>query len=77
MAASASLPGLVFHAWGEAHSAQRLCANAMTDGGEKSITGQLLVTGKKPYSLAKFLTTSMVFRRAVGDAQLVGQLVFV
>ncbi len=74
MAASASFPGLVFHAWDEAHSAQRLCANAMTDGDEISITDQLLVTGKKPYSLAKFLTTSMVFRKTVGDQQLVDQI---
>ena len=27
------------------------------------------MTGKKPYSLAKFLSTSMVFRKTVGDAQ--------
>ena len=73
MAASASFPGLVFHAWDEAHSAQRLCANALTDGDEVSITDLLLVTGKKPYSLAKFLTTSMVFRNTAGDQQLTDQ----
>ena len=71
--ASGSFPGLVFHAWDEAHSAQRLCANALTDGDEISITDQLLVTGKKPYSLAKFLTTSQVFRKTVGDQQLADQ----
>ena len=49
----------------------------MTDGGEVSITDQLLVTGKKPYSLAKFLTTSMVFRKTVGDRQLVDPIAFV
>ena len=77
LTASGFFPGLVFHAWDEAHSAQRLCANALTDGDEISITDQLLVTGKKPYSLAKFLTTSMVFRKTVGDQQLADQIAFV
>ncbi len=77
MTASASFPGLVFHAWDEAHSAQRLCANAMTDGDEVSITDQLLVTGKKPYSLAKFLSTSMVFRKTMTNAQLADSVAFV
>lgn len=77
LAASASFPGLVFHAWDEAHSAQRLCANSMKDGDEITRTDKLLVTGKNPYSLAKFLSTSMVFRKTVGDAQLANDVAFV
>ena len=77
MAASASFPGLAFHAWDEAHSAQRLAAHSMQDGDEITKTDQLLVTGKKPYSLAKFLSTSMVFRKTVGQAQLADEIAFV
>ena len=44
---------------------------------EITITDKLLVTGKKPYSLAKFLSTSMVFRKTVGDAQLAEEVAFV
>jgi len=32
LAASAFFPGLVYQAWGEAHSAQRFCANCLKDG---------------------------------------------
>ena len=62
---------LVIHACDRSHSVRRRGANAMKDDTEITITDQLLVTGKKPYSLAKFLSTSMVFRKTVGDAQLV------
>ena len=51
LAASAFFPGLVFHAWDEAHSGVRVLANSMKDGDEITITDKLLVTGKKPYSL--------------------------
>ena len=61
LAASASFPNLTFHAWDEAHSAQRMCANSMTDGDEITVTDKLLVTGKRPYSLANFSSTSMIF----------------
>ena len=77
LAASAFFPGLVFHNWDESHSAQRLVANSMKDGDEITITDQLLVTSKKPYSLAKFISTSMVFRKTVGDAQLADNIAFV
>ena len=80
LAASASFPGLAFHAWDESHSSQRLLANAMTaveDDEEIVITDKLLVTGKKPYSLAKFLSTSIVFRKTVGDAQMEDDIAFV
>ena len=76
-AASGSFPGLKFHAWDESHSAQRMCSNAMVDDDEITMTDRLLVTGKRPYSLAKFLSTSMVFRKKVGDAQLADEVSFV
>ena len=76
-AASASFPGLKFHAWDESHSAQRMCANAMIDDDEITTTDKLLVTGKRPYSVAKFLSTSMVFQKKVGDAQLADEVAFV
>ena len=76
-AASASFPGLKFHAWDESHSAQKMCSNAMVDDDEIRITDQLLVTGKRPYSLAKFLSTSMVFRKKMSDTQLADEVSFV
>ena len=78
LAASAFFPGLVFHAWDEAHSAQRLCANAFNAADDEvKMTDELLVTGRKPYSLAKFLSTSLVFRKTVGDAQVADEIAFV
>ncbi len=74
---SKSFHRLVFHALGEAHSSQRLIANSMTGEDEIEVADQLLVTGKKPYSLAKFLSTSMVFRKTVGDQQRADQIAFV
>ena len=38
---------------------------------------RLLVTGKQPYSLAKFVSTSEVFRKKVGDAQVTEGVAFV
>ena len=76
-AASATFPGLRFHAWDESHSAQRMCSNAMVDDDEITTTDKLLVTGQKPYSLAKFLSTSMAFRKKMGDAQLADEVSFV
>ena len=49
----------------------------MKDCDEIEITDKLLGTGKKPYSLAKFLSTSMVFRKTVGDSQLADEIAFV
>ena len=63
LAASAFFPGLTFISWDEAHSANRLLANSFVDDEEVTATELLLVTGKRPYSLAKFLTTSTVFRK--------------
>ena len=63
LVASACFPGLVFHAWDESHSAQKLLLHSIVGDGEITATDELLVTGEKPQSLAKFLTTSMVFRR--------------
>ena len=77
LAASAFLPELKFHAWDEAHSSQRLAAHALRTDSEIQLTDELLVSGKKPYSLAKFLSTSMTFRKTVGDAQLADEVAFV
>ena len=60
---------LVCHAWDESHGAGRLLASAMKHDPEIEAVDRLLVTGKKPYSLAKFVSTSDVFRKKVGDAQ--------
>ena len=76
-AASASFPGMRFHAWDESHSAQRMCSNAMVDDSEITMTDKLLVSGQKPYSLAKFLSTSIVIQKKVGDAQLADEVAFV
>ena len=73
--ATRAFPGLAFYAWDEAHSAQKLLANSMKEDSEITITDQLLVTGKKPASLAKFLTNSTVFRTAMGEQQLADQTV--
>ena len=54
-----------------------MCANSMADGDEITVTDKLLVTGKEPYSLAPDLSTSMVFRKQVGDAQLADEVSFV
>jgi len=67
--AGGGFKGLVLHAWDEAHSSVRLLANAMKYDAEIVVVDCLLVSGKKPYALAKFVSTSDVFRKKVGDAQ--------
>ena len=69
LAATATFPRLAFHAWDESHSAQALLRNSMKEDAEITITDSLLVTRKKPPSLAKFLSTSTVFRNTVGLQQ--------
>ena len=66
-----------FHAWDEAHSAQALLKNSLKDDDELLITDSLLVTRKKPPSLAKCLSTSTVFRNTVGLQQLDHDIAFV
>ena len=77
LAATGAFSGLAFHAWDESHSAGRLFQNALRDDAEIELVDKLLVTGKKPYSLAKFLSTSGVFRKKFGDAQLSEGVAFV
>ena len=77
LAATATFPHLRFYAWDESHSAQKLLSNSMKDDSEITIADSLLVTGKKPPSLAKFLTTSTVFRTTVGVQQLEDESAFV
>ena len=70
-------PGLKFYAWDESHSAQIMGANSMKYGDEITVTDTLLVTGKRPYSLAMLMSTSMVFQNKFGDAQLADEVPFV
>ena len=76
-AATSVFPGLCFHAWDEAHSGVKLLQQALRDDSEVQIVDQLLVTRKKPPSLAKFLSTSDVFKRTFGDAQCKEEIAFV
>ena len=69
--------GLVCHAWDESHSAGRLLASALKHDKEVSEVDRLLVTGKRPYSLAKFVSTSGVFRKRFTDAQVKDGVAFV
>ena len=75
--ASKGFSNLVCTAWDESHSAGRLLASALKHDTEVIAVDQLLVTGKKPYSLAKFVSTSDVFRKKIGDAQLKDEVAFV
>ena len=49
----------------------------MVDDPGITATDRLLVTGKKPYSLAKFLNTPTVFRKTVGDDQVEDEIALV
>ena len=75
--AKGGFTGMVCHAWDESHSAGRLLASALKHDKEVVEVDQLLVTGKQPYSLAKFVSTSDVFRKKFGDAQVAGSVAFV
>ena len=77
LAASSTFPGLTFHAWDESHSAQALLNNSIKEDAEITETESLLVTRKKPPSLAKFLSTSTVFRKTVGLIQQESDIAFV
>eukprot|EP00959_Pyramimonas_sp_CCMP1952_P109922 2299311-Pyramimonas_sp.AAC.1 len=60
---------MVFREWEESHSAVKVLLHAAQGNAEVALVENLLVSGKKPPSLAKFVTTSDVFRRRFGDAQ--------
>ena len=77
LASKAGFSGLVCQAWDESHSAGRLLPNALKHDKEVVEVDRLLVTGKQPYSLAKFVSTSEVFRKKVGDAQVTEGVAFV
>ena len=77
LAATATFPRLSFHAWDESHSAQALLKKSMVEDAEITTTDSLLVTRKKPPSLAKFLSTSTAFRNTVGLQQQEGDIAFV
>ena len=77
LAATATFPRLAFHAWDESHSAQALLKNPIKEDVEITTTDSLLVTRKKPPSLAKCLSTSIVFRNTVAQQQLEHDIAFV
>ena len=77
LAASNAFPHLAFHAWDEAHSAQNLLKSSMTGDAEITATESMLATRKNRPSLAKFLSTSTVFRNAVGLQQQERDVAFV
>ena len=69
-AATEHFPPMVFRVWEESHSAVKVLAHAVTEDPEVRLIDALLVSGKDPPSLAKFLSTSEVYRRRCADAQL-------
>ena len=77
LAATATFPHLAFHGWDEAHGAQALLRNSIKDDAEVTLTDSVLVTRKTPPSLAKFLSTSTVFRNTVGLQQQADDIAFV
>ena len=68
--ATEHFPSMVFRVWEESHSAVKVLAHAVTEDPEVRLVDSLLVSGKDPPSLAKFLSTSEVYRRRCADAQL-------
>ena len=67
--ATEHFPSMVFRVWEESHSAVKVLAHAVTEDPEVRLIDALLVSGKDPPSLAKFLSTSEVYRRRCADAQ--------
>ncbi len=78
-AATSHFENMVFRDWEESHSAAKLLAHAVALHPEARLVDGLLVTGvdsapnlpnaKKAPSLAKFLTTSLVFKKRSTEAQ--------
>ena len=52
-------------------------SNSVTEDPEIVMTDRLLVAGKKPPSLAKFLSTSTVWTKKIGDAQFAAEIAWV
>ena len=77
LAATATFPHLAFHGWDASHSAQALRKQSLKEDAEITTTDSLLVTRKKPPSLAKFLSTSTVFRQTLGLQQQEHSIAFV
>ena len=69
-AATEHFPSMVFRVWEESHSAVKVLAHAVAEDPEVRLIDDLLVSGKDPPSLAKFLSGSDVYRRRCADAQL-------
>ena len=62
-AAVAELPNCRFHSEDESHGAMTILKHAMKGDEEIAATDALFVSGKNPYSLAKFMGTSSHFAR--------------
>ena len=70
LAAAAELPNMSFRQWDESHAAVKLLPHAVRAEPDCDKVEKLLVSSKDPPSLAKFVSTSDVFRKKFGDAQL-------
>ena len=77
--ATSHFPNMVFREWEESHSAVKLLEHAVKNHAESQMIDGLLVSGaagaprlnksSKNPSLAKFLSTSLVFRKRCSEAQ--------
>ena len=64
------LPGLLYRFWDAAHSACKVLEHSVLGADEEvQCIDSLLVSRKKPWSWAKLLTVSDVYRQRCGDAQ--------
>ena len=69
LAATSNFPNMAFQLWDESHSASLVLKHAMAQDEEVKKVDELLVSGKDPQSLAKFVSTSDVFRGTFKQSQ--------
>ena len=68
MAATVFCPNMVFREWDECHSAVKSLPHSVEAVPEALLLDKLLVSGRDPPSLAKFVSTSDVFCKRYGHA---------
>ena len=68
MAATVFCPNMVFREWDECHSAVKSLPHSVEAVPEALLLDKLLVSGRDPPSLAKFISTSDVFCKRYGHA---------
>ena len=68
-AATRHFENMKFRVWEESHSSVKVLEHAVKADAEAVAVDALLVSGKNPQSLAKFVSTSDVYRNRVGEAQ--------